>query len=148
LGAEAAFDYNDPEVASKIKEYTKGNLPYVWDTIALEPTAKLCADVISTGGKYGAILNVKLPRDDIKTTYSLGYTAMGDPIEKGGYKSQDNTADFEFMKGWVRAVEPLLAQGKLKVHPPKVGTGLEGVIDGMDLLRKDKVSGQKLVYVL
>ncbi len=148
LGAEAAFDYNDPEVATKIKEYTKGDLKYIWDTIALEATAKLSAEVLSNGGKYGAILFVKFPREDAKKTHSMGYTAVGEPVDKGFYKSPNNEGDFEFAKKWIKAVDPILAQGKLKVHPPKVGKGLEEVIDGLDLLRKDKVSGQKLVYAL
>lgn len=148
LGAEAAFDYNDPEVSAKIKEYTKGNLKYIWDTISLPSTAKICADVISPGGRYGAILNVEFPRNDVKTTTSMGYTATGEPTDKPFFKSSNNEGDFEIMKKWIKVVDPLLAQGKLKVHPPKVGKGLEEVIDGLDLLRKDKVSGQKLVYTL
>jgi NADPH:quinone reductase-like Zn-dependent oxidoreductase len=148
LGAEAAFDYNDPECAAKIKAHTKGNLKYVWDTIALEPTAKLCAEVISPGGRYGAILNVKLPRDDVKETSSMAYTATGEPTEKPFFKSHDNRADFEFMKKWMKAVDGILAEGKLKVHPPKVGKGLEEIPAGLDLMRNDKVSGQKLVYAL
>ncbi|KAJ9615267.1 hypothetical protein H2200_001342 [Cladophialophora chaetospira] len=148
LGAEEAFDYNDSEAATKIKDYTKGDLKYIWDTISLEPTAKLSAEVLSSGGIYGAILTVKFPRDDAKTTHSLGYTAVGEPIEKGGMKRENNEGDFEFAKKWIQVADPLLAQGKIKVHPAKVGKGLEEVIDGLDLLRKDKVSGQKLVYVL
>jgi hypothetical protein len=135
-------------VVSKINDYTKGNLKYVWDTIALEPTAKICAEVISSGGIYGAILTIKFPRDDVKKTFSLGYTAVGEPVRKGSYDKPDNTADFEFMKKWIEVVNAILAEGRLKVHPPKVGQGLEGVIEGMDLMRKDKVSGQKLVFVL
>jgi NADPH:quinone reductase-like Zn-dependent oxidoreductase len=148
LGAEAAFDYNDPEVTAKINDYTKGNLNYVWDTIALPDTAKICSEVISPGGRYGSILRVEFPRKDVTTTMSMGYTATGEPTDKPFFKSFENEGDFEFMKKWIKAVDPILEQGKLKVHPPKVGKGLEGVLEGLDLLRKDKVSGQKLVYTL
>jgi hypothetical protein len=79
---------------------------------------------------------------------SMGYTATGEPTDKPFFKSFENEGDFEFMKKWIKAVDPILEQGKLKVHPPKVGKGLEGVLEGLDLLRKDKVSGQKLVYTL
>ncbi|KIX93159.1 uncharacterized protein Z520_11216 [Fonsecaea multimorphosa CBS 102226] len=148
LGAVEAFDYNDPECATKIKEYTKNNLKYIWDTISLPQTAQLCSEVISPGGTYGAILNVEFPRKDVRTTYSLGYTATGDPVKKRSFESKDNAKDFEFMKTWIEEVQPILEQGRLKVHPPKVGKGLENVLEGCDLLRHDKVSGQKLVYVL
>ncbi len=40
-----------------------------------------------------------------------------------------------------------MAGGKVKVHPPTVmDGGLDKVLDGLELLRNDKVSGQKLVY--
>ena len=60
----------------------------------------------------------------------------------------DNAKGFEFMKKWIEAVEPILEQSRLKVHPQKVDKGLEKVLDGLDLLRQDKVSGQELVYAL
>lgn len=43
----------------------------------------------------------------------------------------------------------LFAEGKLVAHPPKVdldGTGLEGVLSGLQTMRDGKVSGFKLVY--
>ncbi|OAP57186.1 hypothetical protein AYL99_07924 [Fonsecaea erecta] len=148
LGAVAVFDYNDPECATKIKEYTKNDLKYIWDTISLPKTAQLCSEAISPGGIYGSILEVKFPRTDVKTTFNLGYTAVGEPVKKRFFEKLDNTEDFEFMKKWIEAVEPILEQGRLRVHPPKVDNGLENLLEGLDLLRHDKVSGQKLVYVV
>lgn len=148
MGAAAAFDYKDPDCAAQIKKFTNNELKYVWDTIALPPTAKICGEVISPGGTYGAILSIKVPRDDVKCTFSLGYTAMGEPVKKPFFSKEDNSEDFEFYKKFLAVVEPLLQQGRLKVHPPKVGHGLENVLEGLDLMRHDKVSGQKLVYVV
>ena len=37
LGADAAFDYNDPECAAKIKEYTKDDLKYVGTELLRNP---------------------------------------------------------------------------------------------------------------
>ncbi|KIX01354.1 uncharacterized protein Z518_09079 [Rhinocladiella mackenziei CBS 650.93] len=148
LGAAAAFDYKDPGCVAQIKTFTNGELKYIWDTISLPATAEFCAEVIAPGGTYGSILGVKFPRDDVKCTFSLGYTAVGEPVKKPTTEKLDNSADFEFMKKWIEAVEPLLQQGRLKVHPPKVGRGLENVLEGCDLLRKDKISGQKLVYTV
>ena len=55
--------------------------------------------------------------------------------------------DFEFAKMWMGLVDGLLAEGKLKVHPPSVrGKGLEGALEGMQEMREGKVSGVKLVY--
>lgn len=121
----------------------------MWDTISLTNTAQICTDAIGpAGGIYGTLLVVKSPRNDVKTTVSLGYTAAGEPIKKWVWDIPDTTEDFEFMKTWLAEVEPMLQQGRVKVHPPKVGKGLENVFEGLDLMRHDKVSGQKLVYVL
>ncbi|KAI1622990.1 zinc-binding oxidoreductase alcohol dehydrogenase [Exophiala viscosa] len=148
LGAAETFDYSDPDCAEKIRKYADNNLKYIWDTISLDSSAKICAEAIAPGGICGRILGVKVPRDDIKTTFSLGYTAAGEPVKKPFGDMPDNAKDFEFAKKWIETVEPLLQAGKIKVHPPKVGKGLESVLDGLDLMRNDKVSGHKLVYVL
>ncbi|KAL2406807.1 Trans-enoyl reductase TOXD [Exophiala dermatitidis] len=148
MGAVAAFDYKDPNCVAQIKEFTNNNLKYVWDAISLPPTAQLCAQVIAPNGRYGTILPVDFPRKDVKQTHSVAYTAFGEPVKKPFFEAQDTTADFEFMKGWIAEAEGLLHQGQLKHHPLKIGRGLENVLEGMDQLRQDKVSGQKLVYVL
>lgn len=55
--------------------------------------------------------------------------------------------DYEFMKRFSALAEELLKDGKIKVHPLRVeGEGLKGVLDGLQLMREGKVSGQKLVY--
>lgn len=149
MGADAAFDYREPDVVEQINMYTKNNLKYIWDTISLTTTAKICADVISPGGHYGAILVVDLPREDVKTTNSAGYRAIGEPVEKRGLRWDNNTTDFEFTKKWINeVVEPYLTAGRIRFHPFKVTRGLQNVFEGLDLLKHGKVSGQKLVYSL
>jgi hypothetical protein len=55
--------------------------------------------------------------------------------------------DKAFLESFLTVAEPLLAEGKVKVHTPKVGKdGLKGVLEGLELLKADKVSGEKLVY--
>ena len=47
----------------------------------------------------------------------------------------------------VEVADPLVAQGKIKAHPPEVrGEGLKGVLSGLQDLKAGKVSGKKLVY--
>lgn len=154
LGAAEAFDYNDPLCASKIREYTHDALKLCWDTISTPATAKLCADALSSNGAgciYGAILNIKSPREDVKSTYSLGYTVTGEYFEFNfdGQKPlvfEASREDFEFAKSWAEEFEKILVEGKLMVNEPTVGKGLEGVLGGIDDLRHDRVSGTRLVY--
>jgi NADPH:quinone reductase-like Zn-dependent oxidoreductase len=150
-GAEATFDYKDQASIEKIKKYTNDSLKLVWDTISLKSSADFCAKIIASGGTYGNILRQTLPgREDVKQTYSIGYTSVGEPFEKGGrkYGAEETQRDYDWIQKWMLVGEQLLAEGKLKAHPIKVGKGLENVLEGADLMRHDKVSGQKLVYTV
>ncbi|KAL4809790.1 chaperonin 10-like protein [Aspergillus unguis] len=148
IGAVAAFDYNDPECAAQIKEYTNNTLKLVWDAVTLESSINICIDVISPRGKYGKVLATEIPRTDITISDSVGLTALGEPIDKGFFKAADTSHDFEFMKKLVAIVDKLLAEGKIVAHPPQVDYGMDKVFEGLDLLKNNKVSGHKLVYVL
>ena len=150
LGADAVFDYKDPKCGQSINEYTNDSLKLVWDTISLEGSAKICSEAFSsdpTGAKYGTILPVKLPRDGIETTFTFMYTIFGDGFTKAGKDTPAVPEDFEFAKKFFAITEQLLAEGKLKTHPAKVGPkGLEGALDGMVDMKNENVSGNKLVY--
>jgi hypothetical protein len=149
LGATECFDYNTADVGSKIRQYTENKLKYAWDTISLPETAKICAEALSSesGCKYGTILPVKSPREDVETKGTFMYTIFGEEFSKGGKATPASTEDFEFAKKFYDITEKLLADGKLKTHPDKVGDGgLEGVLKGMDDMKNNGVSGVKLVY--
>ena len=150
LGADAVYDYKDPECGSKINKDTNDKLKLVWDTISLEGSAKICAEALSSdtsGAKYGSILPVKLPKEGVETTMTFMYTIFNDPFEKAGRQTPAVPEDFEFAKKFFSITENLLSEGKLKTHPEKVGSdGLEGALHGMEDLKNDKVSGVKLAY--
>ena len=146
MGAAEVFDYKDPESIEKIK---KLDVKLIWDTISLESSAAFCAKVIAHGGAYGKILDVEMKdRPDVKNTFNLGYTSLGERVEKafGTFSQEHCEKDYEFMKKWILEGDRLLAEKKLKPHPIKVSKGFEGIIQGMDDMRDDKVSGQKLVF--
>jgi aspyridone synthetase trans-acting enoyl reductase len=49
---------------------------------------------------------------------------------------------------WITVIERYLATGKVKPHPVDINKkgGLEAIEQGLDLMRKGKVRGKKLVY--
>ena len=148
MGASEVFDYKDPESIEKIK---KLNVKLAWDTISLESSAEFCAKVLAKDGAYGKILDVPMQdRPDVKQTYSLGYTSLGERVEKpfGSYTQEVCERDYGFMQKWMAEGDRLVAEKKLKPHPIKVSQGFEGIIQGMDDMRDDKVSGQKLVFTV
>jgi len=78
----------------------------------------------------------------------LGPTLNGKPI--GWPPPFEREADAEVLKfaiKWYKTAQQLLDEGKIKLHPLRVMSGgFEGVIAGMDLLRKKLISGEKLIY--
>lgn len=148
LGADAVFDYKDPESAAEIRKATGNNLKLVFDCIALESSAKFCEAAISTeGGEYSSLLNVKVDRENVNSRFTLGYTAAGEAFKFGDIPFPAKPEDKAYAEMFVSIAESLLAQEKVKVHRPRVGKdGLKGVLEGLQLLKEDKVSGEKLVY--
>ena len=65
----------------------------------------------------------------------------------GVYGREARPEDREFGKDLFRQVQRLLDQGRMTIHPIKVmDGGWEGVVKGVDVVRKGEVSGHKLVY--
>lgn len=148
LGADAVFDYNDPQAAAEIKKYTNDNLKLVLDCIALEDSIKFCDEAISSsGGEYGALLFVEFPRKNVNTHFTVAYTISGEDFKYGDRLIPGKPEDKAYAEMFFPIAETLLAQGKVKVHPTKVGKeGLKGVLEGLEMLKNGKVSGEKLVY--
>ncbi|RAH70537.1 zinc-binding alcohol dehydrogenase family protein [Aspergillus aculeatinus CBS 121060] len=148
LGADAAFDYKDPDTPAAIRRYTDNKLRLVLDTISVEASAKFCDEALSTeGGEYSALLAVGIERQNVNDRWTLAYTAVGEDFTFGETPMPAKPQDREFAARFWETATQLLAEGKIKVHRPKVGArGLEGVMEGLELLKQDKVSGEKLVY--
>ena len=148
LGADDVYDYKDAQAPAQIRKATDNNLKLVFDCIALESSAAFCDNAISTdGGEYSALLSVKINRANVNDRFTLAYTTIGEAFSFGDIPFPAKPEDKAFAEKFIPIAEGLLAQGKIKVHPPKVGEhGLKGVIEGLKLLKEDKVSGEKLVY--
>ncbi len=75
------------------------------------------------------------------------YTIFNEPFSKFGKDFPKSQEDFDFAKKFFALTQKLIADGKLKTHPEKVGDkGLEGALQGMKDMKEGKVSGVKLVY--
>lgn len=151
LGADEVFDYSDKDCGAKIREYTSNKLQYAWDTITIPASMQICADALTTeaGAHYGCLGQPEVPRGDVEVTFTVAYMALGDGFTKAGmtFEAKDLQEHYDFAVQWSGIFEKLLIEGKVKVHPPKLmDGGLDSVLEGLDLLRNEKVSGQKLVY--
>lgn len=154
LGATEAFDYSDPNAPGAIRAYTENKLTLAWDTISTESSAKFCADALSSDShsnsgslRYGSILPVQAPRDDVESVSTLMYTVFGEDFDFGKDTIPQTPEDFEFAKKFMGITEKLLAENKLTPHREVVGKdGLKGVIQGLADMKEGKVSAAKLVY--
>lgn len=71
LGAAEAFDYNDPDCAKKIREYTGDQLTRVFDCISEGDSPKISSEAISTkGGQVSYLLAPKHDRTDVENKVS------------------------------------------------------------------------------
>lgn len=150
LGADVVFDYRDPECGAKIREYTENRLTVAWDTISLPGSAKICADALTSGSgaKYSCLLQLEFPRSDIKPNVTLAYTAFDEEFKIMTRTIPIVPGDFDFIKQFIDISRELLQTRKVKVHTPRVEKGLDKVLEGLQLLRDNKISGEKLVYVI
>ncbi len=148
FGAGQAFDYGDEDAAEAIRESTDEKIQHCLDTISLAWTAKFCASSMSSdGGKLVTLHPMRPPSSEIECVDIKAYTVIGEDWGMGDKRFPAAPEDFEFGKTWWSLAEKLLAQGKIRPHRMQVMTGgLQGAIDGMQLLRDAKVSGYKLVY--
>lgn len=148
LGADEVYDYKDANSAAAIRKSTNNNLKLVMDCISLEASAAFCDNAISTeGGEYSALLSVKIERANVNDRFTLAYTTLGEAFNFGDIQFPAKPEDREHAEKFIAVAQSLLEQGKIKVHRPKVGKdGLKGVLEGLQLLKADKVSGEKLVY--
>lgn len=155
LGAEKVFDYRSATCAQDIRSYTNDKLKYVMDVIAEARTLKLCYAAIGrAGGRY---VGFELIPDElaslrrtVKASWVLGIRMTGAEIALGkGYGHAANAELYDWGCDLSRRVESWVREGKIKAHPQIVNQdGLDGIIEGIERLRRREVSGTKLVYLI
>jgi hypothetical protein len=110
----------------------------------------------SSGGVYSTLLPVESEtvqeiNPKVQVKHTLSYTVIGEAFKFGTTEIPAKPQDLEFGKMFWELARVLLEQGKVKVHRPSVnkyGKGFEGILKGLDAMRKGEVSGEKLVSTL
>jgi hypothetical protein len=92
-------------------------------------------------------MGIEFPREDVKSLFPLGYTITGEDFEMDGDFYPAVPEDFEFAKAFMGLTEKLLNESLIKSHPVMLGQGgLEGILEGLEDMKRGKVSGKKLIY--
>lgn len=135
-GADAVFDYNDPECATKMRSYTKDSLRYVLDCISTESSYKICADTLSSNASLELHCVTLLPaetwpRKDVNPQPVLAYTSFGEEFSKFGATFPSMQDHYELSVKFWEIHAKLLAEGRIKPHPITVREGgLQGIPQG------------------
>ncbi|KAI0089332.1 GroES-like protein [Irpex rosettiformis] len=150
LGADAVFDYKDPEAVNKIKQLTNDSLHAALDTIAISESQVFTVKALGPGaGKVIVILPVQSAaetlRSDITMKFVLIYTALGREFHM--YTPWPKSLeDKEQMVDFLRKFPHFVSSGQIKSNPIRpVEGGIDGIVAGLDVLRQGKNSGEKLV---
>lgn len=172
LGADAVFDYRDPEVVSKIKAATGDSITNVLDAISVKDTQRIsAASVAPSGGKvvlvlrrppgvtdrkdvdfHGACLGpgLSLVLSSGRPSFSAEtviYTALGRAFAWPWADYPVSDEDRAHMVQFLKKVPVLLKDGSIKPVPVKLWEGGLGAIpDGLQYMREGKVSAEKIVY--
>ncbi|KAH9844379.1 GroES-like protein [Rhodofomes roseus] len=151
LGADAVFDYNDPDVIAKIKETTGDSLHVAFDTISVHDSQVLTVKTFAPGP--GKLIVIQQPEEDAKKLnskvtiqHTLIYTALGKELKLGnGYPALPD--DRAHMAQFLTKVPGLASSGAIKPNPIKLWEGgLEAIPDGLLYMKEGKITGEKIVY--
>ncbi|KAI0067103.1 dehydrogenase [Artomyces pyxidatus] len=147
LGADEVYDYNDPDIASKIKASTGGKLKNAVDTISEGASVTLISEVLSEeGGEVGAILPYKPPRENLKVSITGAYSVLGKDYDFPVFHAI-TPREYELGELFVKYVNDALASGHLKPNPLLIiPNGLAGVQEGFQYMISGKVRAQKITY--
>ena len=157
LGADAYFDYHEPDVVDSIRAYTGGRLQLAWDCISTSASARLCAATLADDGPvvYRGLAELgdsvlKSVNPGVDNGYTSSYTVFGEGFQKAVW-TEGRLEDFEFAKKFFETCERLLQQGIVKPIRPTInlgGKGLVGAMKGLEHLKAGRVSATKLVYTM
>lgn len=155
-GASAVFDYRSSDAVSKIRKHTRSSLKYVLDCISEPETVSFCYSCLGrSGGRYCALepypdfLTKSRPKT-VAHDWVLGPVVLGKKLGwPSPFDKEGDASAREFAVGWFRTAQALLDDRKLRTHPLRIMEGgMESISDGLELLRKKQVSGEKLIYRL
>lgn len=154
LGASAAFDYNDLQTPTALRDYTKNRLRYIVDCITDSESIACCYIAMGrTGGRYSCLElcpDHLRSRKAVKVDFVMAMDVFGVEIDlSDGYERKPSPKKHADGVRWMAIFQRLLTEGKLKVHPTKnMGHGLKEVLNGLDILKEGNISGQKLVVTI
>ncbi|KAK0471381.1 dehydrogenase [Armillaria novae-zelandiae] len=149
LGADAVFDYRDPGVSSKIKEFTSDELSEAIDCVSTKDTIiQVEQSLGKNGGHIATVMPVSVTRPDVTCEFMLVYTLLGRVIDfKPAYHYPVIPKHVHAGERFGKTMSELLVTGNLRPNPLKiVPNGLTDVQQWIEYHEQGKLSAEKIVY--
>ncbi|PFH46263.1 hypothetical protein AMATHDRAFT_70233 [Amanita thiersii Skay4041] len=159
MGATHVFDYNSERLEAEVAAAVggEGKVPLVLDGVTAEATIKKIAGLVSPNGKVALLLPIK-EGDKVTVHTSQGgmyqelrpdRTPMPEGVKVIGVKTFFYHEDEYLKENLMPKILPQLLEAGV-IRPVRVrlmdkGSFLERVEEGLELLRTNKVSGEKVV---
>ncbi|KAF5344778.1 hypothetical protein D9757_013433 [Collybiopsis confluens] len=157
IGADAVFDYKDPEVVSKIKSFCGDQeLSVAIDCASLPESVLPISQCLGDreGAYVALVMPVQVPAKHIKSDFSLIYTLLGSdvikfskPQTKGPYEYPAEAKHYELAKSFAKMFSQILKEDKIQANPTRVvPNGLADAQSWIDYQEQGKVRAHRIVY--
>ncbi|CAG9955361.1 unnamed protein product [Clonostachys rosea f. rosea IK726] len=151
-GADKAFDYQHPDVAAMIRDYTGDAVGLAVNCLPTRESCKLICDCISsTGGRCVNLVPVDTSdaefRKDVDFSLFMAFQVFNKDFQLGSDMYAASQDLRELVKDfWKQIDEEFMPRNSLKIHPVKIiQNGLEGVPESHKQMLDGQVSGWKFV---
>ena len=146
LGAHAVVDYRDEDKCVKeILAAAGGSVNIVIDCVTEDTTSKICDGILAPGGKYYSLTMSRSGREDVESIFIPGNQINGESYILGGQTHTPPADITEKARPFLRLVEKLFHEGKIRVPKIEVSSGWDAVLQRMKDVRENKASGFKYV---
>jgi len=154
-GAAGTALYTSKDCVKDIQALARKPIRRVLDCITDPESAAICYSALArTGGRYACLEECPeawRTRRAVKCKEVMGFQVLGIDMDLpiGSNSVYSRKADMNLMAigmQWTREMHLLMESGRIKAHPLReLEDGWEGIIQGLNMLRKGEVRGQKLV---
>jgi NADPH:quinone reductase-like Zn-dependent oxidoreductase len=151
LGADAVFDYKDPETPAKIRAWSNGKIAHALDCISEHGSTGRAVQSLGTGPATLVTLVTLLATPESKGEVEL--PANVKVFASLLYNAQDkaNKAEYDTIVDWNKRLPGIIEGGNLGVGSIPLKhwiRGIENIPDALKYVQDGRVSGEKLVLTL
>ncbi|KAI1100579.1 putative alcohol dehydrogenase [Jackrogersella minutella] len=156
-GASQTTSYISLDCAESVRKLAAVPIRHAFDCITSAESAATCfAALTRTGGRYACLEGLQKnwrTRRAVRVKEVMGYEGLGRSTQLGSENATESTytrkADSTLAAlcaRWAAEMQMLLDAGSIKHHPIREVDGQwEGIINGLMMLQKGEIRGQKLV---